>query len=150
MVTFDIYSQSTILLDFRTDNFIFHVNNCTFLNGSLIIIAHQLHSGKRFPILTSQCIHGTFSSVSVNLTDTPQCSVVFLHLEYLQNSVSLYFDIVNNCTSDTPIWIYIIIGIVSFLLVIGLIISALVVRRKRIQNEAELIKMTQRVRGLES
>jgi len=69
------------------------------------------------------------------------------------------FDILNHCTSgkqnilflkiiiyltltlDTPVWIYIIIGIVSFLLVVGLIISALVVRRKWILRDVEMDKL---------
>jgi len=141
-VSGDLYinSQSTIVLN-EVDNFTINIKHCAILNGILILRLHQSQTGKRFPILTSPCINGTFYSVFVNLTDTPQCNVIFPHLEYLNDVLSVSFDILNHCTSDTPVWIYIIIGIVSFLLVVGLITSALVVRRKLILSELEMEKL---------
>jgi hypothetical protein len=136
----DLYinSQSTIVLN-EDDNFT--IKHCAFLDGSLIFSANQPQTGKRFLIITSQCINGTFSSVSVNLTDTPQCNVIIPHLEHLQDSLYVYFDLVDHCNNEVQSWIYIIIGIFGFLLLLFIIVSAFVIRRNLEKRKKYLEKI---------
>jgi len=138
MVTFMLIVDLPFFLIKADNNANINISHCAFLSGNLVVtISDNSQLGNRLPILNSQCINGTFSSVTVNYTEKSQCNAMS-QLQYQPYIIVILFNIPKLCSSET-VWIYITIGVVGFLCLVSIIVAVIIIYRKKSNDKKSIL-----------